>query len=387
MKDKDTPNGTVNSTDSIPRIDLYGSPADIGLQHGTLLRTQIQSQLSIYRKIFKALSGLTWPKVLEYAEKFEPTIQKLAPDLYSEIQGIAKGADVPLIEIIALNARSEIALGTLDDGCTSLAWTLEEGASGKKRQILAQNWDWTEEVGKNLVMASIDKPGKPKIWMVMEPGIVGKIGFNSSSVGVCLNAIRAHSMSTSLLPIHLLLRIALESTSVELAISEIERLGGPASSQHILIADATSGGRALEISPLGNVYLKPDENGIVVHTNHFIENRYVEEIPWNIGSESRLSRIQELISLIRKDSVSQPNSSTNSPNVTPQLLRDRIFSDKQGAPQAICCYRPANETDGRSVGTLFNIIMQFVPGEEPSAEVLFGRPGPENRSPVYKMPW
>ncbi|KAL5480331.1 hypothetical protein ACEPAI_1601 [Sanghuangporus weigelae] len=60
--------------------------------------------------------------------------------------------------------------------------------------------------------------------------------------------------------------------------------GGPASSQHSLIADATSGGRALEVSPLGNIYLKPDENGIVVHTNHFIENRYVEEIPWNIDS-------------------------------------------------------------------------------------------------------
>ncbi|KAL5522168.1 hypothetical protein ACEPAF_2025 [Sanghuangporus sanghuang] len=383
MKDKDTPNGTTNSIDSIPRVDLHGSPVNIGVQHGTLLRTQIQSQLSIYRKIFKALSGLTWPKVLEYAEKFEPTIQRLAPDLYAEMKGIAKGADVPLIEIVALNARSEIALGTLDDGCTSLAWTLEEGEGGKRKQILAQNWDWTEEVGKNLVMASIDKPGKPKIWMVMEPGIVGKIGFNSSSVGVCLNAIRARSMSTSLLPIHLLLRIALESTSVEHAISDIERLGGPASSQHILIADATSGGRALEVSPLGNVYLKPDENGIIVHTNHFIENRYVEEIPWNISSESRLSRIQELITLIRKNSPTNPRTKS----ITPELLRERIFSDTQGAPQAICCYRPADETDGRSVGTLFNIIMQFVPGEEPSAEVLFGRPGPGNRSPMYKMPW
>ena len=88
----------------------------------------------------------------------------------------------------------------------------------------------------------------------MKPGIVGKIGFNSSSVGVCLNAIRAKALSSTLLPIHLLLRIALQCTSVDKAIEEIERLGGSASAQHILIADLEKGGRALEVSPKGNVY-------------------------------------------------------------------------------------------------------------------------------------
>ncbi|KAL5480332.1 hypothetical protein ACEPAI_1602 [Sanghuangporus weigelae] len=74
----------------------------------------------------------------------------------------AKGVGVALIEIVVLNVRSEIALGTLDDGCTSLAWTVEEGEGGKRRQILAQNWDWTEDVTKILVMALIiNKPGKP----------------------------------------------------------------------------------------------------------------------------------------------------------------------------------------------------------------------------------
>ncbi|EJD00494.1 acyl-CoA:6-aminopenicillanic-acid-acyltransferase [Fomitiporia mediterranea MF3/22] len=369
------------ATPSIPRIDLSGSSYEIGLQHGRLLRSQIQSQLTVYHSIFKALSGLSWPKVLEFAEAFQPTIQRLAPELYSEMEGIAQGAGVPLIEIVALNSRSEIALGTLDDGCTSLAWTLEDSQrNGSRRQILAQNWDWTEDVGKNLAKASITQPGVPKIWMVIEPGIVGKIGFNSSSVGVCLNAIRARSISTSLLPIHLLLRIALQCTSVDHAISEIERLGGPASSQHILIADSKSGGRGLEVSPLGSVCLPPDANGVVVHTNHFLENRHVEEIPWNIGSETRLTRIRELVSQILSD-----NPKCDS--ITPKLLRKRIFSDTQGAPQAICCYRPGTETDGRAISTLFNIVMQFAPGKEPTAEVLLGRPGPDNNGPVYRMPW
>ena len=62
------------------------------------------------------------------------------------------------------------------------------------------------------------------------------------------------------------------------AIYELERLGGPGSSQHILIADANTS-RGLEISPKGNSYIEPDVNGVIVHTNHFIQNKYVEEVP------------------------------------------------------------------------------------------------------------
>lgn len=102
-------------------------------------------------------------------------MQALAPDLYTELEGIAAGVggEVTLLDIVALNARSEIALannkGGLDDGCTSLAWTLSGG-----RQVLAQNWDWTEDVGQNLALVSIEQPGtgKPKIWMVAEVCVV-----------------------------------------------------------------------------------------------------------------------------------------------------------------------------------------------------------------------
>ena len=44
---------------------------------------------------------------------------------------------------------------------------MNTGSAGR-RQILAQNWDWTESVGENLAMVSISRPGKPKIWMVIE---------------------------------------------------------------------------------------------------------------------------------------------------------------------------------------------------------------------------
>ncbi|THG99251.1 hypothetical protein EW026_g3070 [Hermanssonia centrifuga] len=248
----------------IPRVHLEGSSYEIGFKHGHVLKEQILSQLEIYREIFQQNCKFDWPHVRSISEEFKTSIGLLAPELLEEIGGIADGVadpNVDIIDIVALNARSEIALGQWDDGCTSLAWHIGD------KQILAQNWDWRVSVGKNLAIAFIHQAGKPDITMVIEPGIVGKIGFNSSSVGVCLNAIRARPTSTSLLPIHLLLRIALECPSVDAAIAKIESLGGAASSQHILIADL-HGGRALELSPLGGVYIPEDQYGIIVHTNH-----------------------------------------------------------------------------------------------------------------------
>src|SRR6187402_1968159 len=128
---------------------------------------------------------------------------------------------------------------------------------------------------------------------VLQAGIVSKIGFNSSSVGTNLNAIRAKPTDPSKLPIHVALRICLESSSAAAAITRLEALGGIASSAHILIADV-DGPRSLELSPRGNAYISPNEKGIVCHTNHFIQNRHVDEPPWLKGSPIRLERIQQL---------------------------------------------------------------------------------------------
>ena len=133
--------------------------------------------------MFKEACKFDWPHVRTVADEFRVGIGRLAPDLLDEMQGIADGVCAPdaseavpaseqsatkvdVLDIIALNARSEIALGQWDDGCTSLAWHIR--APGCEKQILAQNWDWREGVGKNLAMASIEKDGKPKIWMVIE---------------------------------------------------------------------------------------------------------------------------------------------------------------------------------------------------------------------------
>ena len=69
--------------------------------------------------------------------------------------------------------------------------------------------------------------------------------------------------------------------------------------------------------------------------------------------------------------------------VTPQLLRQNVFSDRFNAPQAIS----ASQSDPtKSVETLFNIVMVFEHKEQPFGEVIFGRPD-QSSGRVFTLPW
>lgn len=113
--------------------------------------------------MFQHTSKLSWQEVREVAKEFQPALEQLTPHLYSEMQGIAEGAELDVLDIVALNCRSEIALGRFSDGCTSLCWKKNDTA-----RVLSQNWDWTPTVQKNLAMVAVEQAGKPSIYMVTE---------------------------------------------------------------------------------------------------------------------------------------------------------------------------------------------------------------------------
>jgi isopenicillin-N N-acyltransferase-like protein len=137
----------------------------IGLQHGFQLQQQIKSQMRIYEEMFEYTTKMNWQAVLQLAEEFRASLERSTPDLYLEMQGIAEGAGVDILDIVALNCRSEISFGSFSDGCTSLSWKKNDNA-----RILAQNWDWTTLVRGNLALVDIELPGKPRIYMITEVG-------------------------------------------------------------------------------------------------------------------------------------------------------------------------------------------------------------------------
>ncbi|KAF7186408.1 Acyl-coenzyme A:6-aminopenicillanic-acid-acyltransferase 40 kDa form [Pseudocercospora fuligena] len=332
------------------RIECSGSPHEIGLKHGTEAREAISRCIAFYAKQFKQNAGKEWHEVQEIATKFEPVIQSRWPSFLEEMGGIAEGAQVPLIDIIAINVRTEVTFGlwnqakSTSDGCTALFWKTNDA------MFLAQNWDWMENQKKNLVLLTIRRQSKPTIKMVTEAGLIGKIGLNSAGVGVCLNAIRIPGLNVERIPCHLGLRLALESESAKQAIDKLKGYG-VASACHYLLADSEqSVGLEWSSSDVQEIQSRSDK---IFHTNHYIvEHPGVTDIPWLDDSSVRLAKIEELSNTAEKQSLASIS---------------RMLSDESSFPTSIC----RAQKDASTFATLFSIVMDL---SARKAVVKVGRP-------------
>ncbi|KAI1636664.1 acyl-coenzyme A:6-aminopenicillanic acid acyl-transferase-domain-containing protein [Biscogniauxia mediterranea] len=351
-------------------IRCTGTPHEIGLAHGTQARSQIASSIRFYASLFRKSCAMPWADVVREAGRYVAPLERLAPRHLAEVRGIAAGAGVPFLDVLALNVRTEIAFGLFtssssssssssslavdpppSDGCTSLGWLADDGTS-----FLGQNWDWQVEQAPNLLVCRVSQPGTgvPDLVMVTEAGIVGKIGFNARGVGCCLNALRCRGVDPSRLPVHFALRAVLESESRAAAVAAI-RAAGVAGSGHILVGDAT-GAVGLECTSRWVKELRMDERGRVCHSNHLLLDKAdVDEPPWLADSPARLARMRELTA----DTAARPASLDSV---------FEVFKDTEGYPASI----NRRQVEGKStIETLFTIVMDLTSRR---AQVTFGRP-------------
>ncbi|KAF2995530.1 hypothetical protein E8E13_002278 [Curvularia kusanoi] len=336
-------------------VECKGSPYEIGFQHGQAAKSQIDCCISFYAKLFLKNCKIEWPQVLDHASKFEQQAKSNWPAYHEEMQGIADGSGKQLLDIVAINVRTEINFGLFSDGCTALAWHTE------KRAWLGQNWDpknadylrqWMTEQKQNLIITKITQPRKPTILQVTEAGIIGKIGFNSAGVGTCFNAIRVHGADPARLPAHFGLRMALESSSVLDAVNQLESCG-MASSAHILLADpATALG--LEFTKSTFAHCEPDAEGRVVHANHLLK-----EHPGEVDTVWLKDSLQRVPTMARNAEMLGDEPGWEAVSA--------LFEDEQNAPGSIC----RTQTKETGSATLFNIVMDL---RSRRAVVRLGRP-------------
>jgi isopenicillin-N N-acyltransferase-like protein len=333
------------------RFCTYELAADrceqIGFAHGKGAKETISRSVTFYERVFQENAKLGWAEVEQFAMEFMPLMLKNRA-FFEEMQGLGHGAGFNMATIMALNARTEIMYGMIDDGCTSLAW------KAKDASWLAQNWDWQVEQKENLIVLDVTPAnGKPRYKIVTEAGILGKIGLNDAGVGVCLNAIRAKGVNVNKLPVHLGLKIALECRSRDEAVKRLETFG-IASACTIVIADGASGGIALECSAEGIEKIEQDGRNRIFHSNHFLKPQDgVVDTQMPRDTLQRIERIEHLADDLEGD-------------LTHEKLRE-LFKDEQNLPTAICRAK-GGESNG---ATLFNIVSDL---KRKEALVSLGRP-------------
>jgi len=189
-----------------PFFTLRGSPKQIGLQHGRLLKDRIQKNVDIYKRQFCKTDEWIQFKATQILN----TLDKYVPDIAEEIRGIAEGSGQSIVWITALNSRTEFIFKSSAKNmteCTTICFP--------KAGILAQTWDWLKVSQDLAVLLLIEKEGSNhKILTFTEPGIVAKIGMNSSGLGVTLNMLLCDELE-GIIPVHVLLRVALECNSLD----------------------------------------------------------------------------------------------------------------------------------------------------------------------------
>lgn len=337
----------------VPEVVARGSPWEIGFSHGSQIPNRIAVCISNYEKLFLETAEADWAESKARAAAYLPSLEQNEPDLVEEMRGIAAGAEVNFLDILALNLRSEIALTNYSDGCTSITSQNPDDS----RTYVAQNWDWVGEASASTAFFDIRKTGKPRIRMMGEAGIVAKFGFNDAGVGLCMNAIKCGTVDRTHLPVHLAMRRVLECTSFDEALSMLTEKG-LASCANLVIADKTGKLATVESTPNGLAPIFPAPGtSTIFHTNHLWSTQIpagIRDHP-SLNSFSRLERIKEL---------SQHES------VTVDKIRSWM-SDEQGTPYSICRSTPPNAVGIERMETVATVIIDL---NNLRAEISFGKP-------------
>jgi len=179
------------------------------------------------------------------------------PDLLDEIEGIAEGAALPLDDLLAVQARTELLGGA---ECSLVA----ELGSGC---VVAQNWDWHPDIAP--LLWTVEQADGRWFTTLTEAGMLGKIGLSSAGLCVGLNFLRCSlDGGVAGVPVHILLRVLLDRVDgVEAGVRLL--LESPVSASSCITVGSDAALLAAELSPAG-CRLVPPSGGRLLHTNHFL---------------------------------------------------------------------------------------------------------------------
>jgi isopenicillin-N N-acyltransferase-like protein len=333
------------------------------MEFGRSCSDRVTSSVAAYAKIFEA-GGASATEVEGWGlEKFD-IVSGWCPGLAEEMQGMAEGCELPVWQISALNARTEILGNIWMRGRGECSMISVLGRSGAP--VAVQTWDWHDLCSGTWLVWGFDDCGSGlSVQTLTEAGILGKIGVNSAGVGVLLNILH-HEADGRLpggVPIHLMIRrILMEATSMYDACRLLASAEVSASSAVTLVAaqDDASSALTAELRPgRPPAYILPTGSGLLTHTNHFLTvDAQAEDREALVGPDSFFR-----LDLLRRR-VQQSKASTVSDLVS-------VLNSHFGGGGAICCHPAPDAEDGDRYETLATVAIR--PAE---AELMFVEGGP-----------
>jgi isopenicillin-N N-acyltransferase-like protein len=312
--------------------------------------------VATYERMLRESAGLGPGDLRAAGSAVGAALSARRPDLVEELEGIAAGAHRPLETLLAINARTEL-LGGRGPGECSVA-----GVLSGRGVTLAQNWDWHPQlIGARVVWTIEGEDG----WLttVTEAGMVAKIGVSGHGLAVALNFLTSTADGgvgnggMGGIPIHVLLRTVLDRCASLLEALTLLVQADVTASSCVTVAGREAGGCglvAVELSPEGPGVVRPDSDGLLVHTNHFaaapssLVDTQPREHPGTLLRAWRLRR-----------------------RLRAGASVEDALADHFGAPEAICRHFAPGDAWPDRRATLLSVVMD--PGR-PALRLAAGSP-------------
>jgi isopenicillin-N N-acyltransferase like protein len=312
------------SVECYPHVRVKGSAFERGRQYGEGAASRVRRSIDAYAGIFERRAGLDWSAARSLARTYVPSIEAFDGRYLEEMKGIARGAEVDLDDILAINVRTEVmfsakakaaaGLATGPSECSSLA--VLPRASSNGHTMAAQNWDWLIHSRDTVVVLEVEQADGPRFVSIVEAGCLAKFGMNSAGVCVLTNAlISEQDVGEPSVPYHVLLRSLHDAVDLTDALGRIQTAYRASSANYLLVH---SDGLAVDIEALpgafSDLFVQEPRDGLLVHTNHFTspEFRKPDVGLWAIPDS--LFRLQSLREFLR------PRAGEISPPILEQAL-------------------------------------------------------------------
>ncbi len=346
--------GASDTVDSFPHVRVSGSAFERGVSYSMQARERVERSIEGYARVFSVEAGLEWPAVRELAKRFEEPIGKFGSGYLEELRGIANGAGVDLLDVLALNVRTEIMFSAKARGaaaavrrgeCTSYA--LVPAPGGTSPTIIGQNWDWLVHCFETLVVLESERQDGPNFVTVVEAGLLAKMGMNAAGLGLVTNALVTDAdKGEPGIPYHVLLRAILDCERVVEAFETLQR-AHRSSSANYLVAHEDGSALDVEAAPgdFSRLFLV-DPSGPYLHTNHFLSARFDgrDVSLWAMpDSPVRLGRV-------RAACVEE--------GVLDAQRMMALMVDHAGFPDSVCCHPDSHLPLTEQFATIASVVME-----------------------------
>jgi isopenicillin-N N-acyltransferase like protein len=344
------------------------TPADRGVGFGRAQAERIAGTVEIYDRLFQVKTGLGKDEIAGFGVQALDQIGVFSPDLLDEIEGIAQGSGADVRAIGALNARTELLCAGRGE-CSTIACLGDATAS--REPVGVQTWDWHDAIADSWLRWTIDRPDGHRVDTMTEAGIVGKIGVSSAQVCVLLNILGHRDDGPPLgIPVHVLTRTVLDRAANAVEALQILTTANVSASSAVTVVAADEDGGAVctvELCPEGPGFVTPDDNGVLIHTNHFVaEPGRLADTMVREGPDSvlRLDHARRAMSRL-------PTGTIDEASILGALRSHR------GGSGAICCHPAPDAAFGDRWTTLATITIEPVNGR-----MTLRRGGPCQADPV-----